>query len=77
MGDEVQLNGALTLQVNTPLPATIRLLKDGQAVTHARGRTLTYPVGAPGAYRVEAYRRHGFKERAWLFSNPIYVRGTI
>jgi hypothetical protein len=75
MGDEVRLDGALTLRVSAPLPASIRLLKDGQVAAQARGRGLTYQVQVPGVYRVEAYRWHAFKQRAWLFSNPIYVRG--
>jgi hypothetical protein len=27
-----------------------------------------------GVYRIEAYRRHLGRRRAWIFSNPIYVR---
>jgi hypothetical protein len=73
MGDSLALDGALTLTVSAPRPATIRLLRDGCEVAQVRGRTLTHVTHTPGVYRVEAYRRHGGRLRGWLFSNPIYV----
>ncbi len=75
MGDEIHLQGPITLHVASPLPADLRLLRDGQEVLRARGRKLTYQAKEPGVFRVEAYRRFRFKRRGWLFSNPIYVRG--
>jgi hypothetical protein len=34
---------------------------------------LEHTTVTPGVYRVEVYRRHRFSQRAWIFSNPIYV----
>jgi len=73
MGDEIQLKGPITLKAISPLPADLRLVRDGQEVTGAQGRELTYQTREPGVFRVEAYRRYRFKRRGWVFSNPIYV----
>jgi hypothetical protein len=75
MGDELHLDGPVTLRVTSPLPASLRLLKDGRQVAQVRGRELTYETNEPGIFRVEAYRRYRIKRRGWIFSNPIYVRG--
>jgi hypothetical protein len=75
MGDEMRPNGPVTLHVASPLPAGMRLLKNGREVARARGRALTYETDEPGIYRVEAYRRYRIKPRGWVFSNPIYIRG--
>ena len=75
MGDEIRLKSAVMLRVRSPSPAVLRLLKDGELIVQARGRELVYEANEPGVYRVEAYRRYRFKRRAWVFANPIYVRG--
>jgi hypothetical protein len=74
MGDEIRLEGPVSLHVTSPLLADLRLMRDGQEVLRARGRELTYEVRQPGVYRVEAYRRFRLKRRGWVFTNPIYVR---
>ena len=44
-------------------------------IAGAAGRTLEAEVEEPGVYRVEALRdKHG-RERTWILSNPIYLRG--
>lgn len=74
MGDAVPFQPGLRLEVETPAPGCIRLLRDGREVARARGRNLSQPVEGPGVYRVEVYRRKWFRRRAWILSNPIYVR---
>ncbi|UCC87575.1 MAG: CehA/McbA family metallohydrolase [Anaerolineales bacterium] len=76
MGDEIPLNGPITFRVSSPLPASLRLLKDGRQVARVRGQELTYEANEPGVFRVEAYRRYRMKSRGWIFSNPIYVSTT-
>ncbi len=73
MGDTISLDGLVTLRAVTPLTARIRLLHDGREVAQVWGQALRHQTSAPGVYRVEAHRRHGLRERGWLFSNPIYV----
>jgi hypothetical protein len=74
MGDELPLNGGVTLQVKAPARADLRLLKDGEVIKSADGEFITHITTEPGVYRVEAYRRFLGKKRGWIFSNPIYVR---
>jgi len=49
------------------------LVHEGKVVAQKRGKILRYKASEKGAYRVEAYRRYLFKNRGWLFTNPIYV----
>lgn len=74
MGDEIQAEGAITLQVKTPSAAEIRLLKDGQEIRRVHGLALTHITDETGVYRVEVYRHYLGRRRGWIFSNPIYVR---
>jgi hypothetical protein len=61
--------GPLGLVANVGRVAELRLLCDGQLVASGT-RSLRHEVRTPGVYRLEA-RRNG---RAWLFTNPIYIR---
>jgi hypothetical protein len=78
MGDEVLNRSGLTLDILTPSPARIRLLCNGCEVGRwERQARATYSVATnrPGAYRVEAHLPFKGRERGWIYSNPIYVRG--
>jgi len=66
--------GRRTLRARTPLPARIRLLRDGEQIASAAGTTLDREVEEPGVYRAEALRRAAGRERTWIISNPIYLR---
>ncbi len=76
MGDEIRLDGPLTLRVRSPLPAHLRLLKGGREIARAWGHELSYETHEPGVFRAEAYRRYRARRRGWVFSNPIYVRSS-
>jgi hypothetical protein len=73
MGDELKREAALIFQIEVPAPADIRLLCDGKVVARTRGQQLNITTAVPGIYRVEVYRRHHLRQRAWIFSNPVYV----
>jgi hypothetical protein len=73
MGDEVRA-GRRALSVRTPLPARLRLLRDGREIAAAAGDSLAAEVEEPGVYRVEARRHAKGRERTWILSNPIYLR---
>jgi hypothetical protein len=75
MGAEAAAGPRRTLRVRTPLPARLRLLRDGAEVARAEGTGLEHEVDEPGVYRAEAYRRAKGRERTWILSNPIYLRG--
>ncbi len=75
MGDEIKLGEGLTLQVRLPEVTECRLIKDGAPVKvwHDRETTIQ-TVNQPGVYRVECYINYLGRRRAWIISNPIYVR---
>jgi hypothetical protein len=73
MGDSLILEKEAVLQVRSPHPAKLRLLKDGRLVAQRQGCQLSWTATEPGVYRVEAYRRYWGLERGWVFTNPIYV----
>jgi hypothetical protein len=74
MGAEAQAGARRTLRARVPLPARLRMLRDGVEVAGATGEALDHDVEEPGVYRVEAYRRAKGRERTWILSNPIYLR---
>jgi hypothetical protein len=75
MGAEGPAGVRRVLRARVPLPARLRLLRDGVEVAEAEGDALEQEVEEPGVYRVEAYRRAKGRERTWILSNPIYLRG--
>ena len=66
--------GLRTLHVRTPLPARLRVLRDGTELASSDGTMLDVPVEEPGVYRAEAYRKSKGRERTWIISNPVYLR---
>jgi hypothetical protein len=75
MGDEISAKNGVTFQIRLPLIAECRLLKDGQAMkTWTKRETCTHITTEPGVYRVEVYLPYQGRRRAWIYSNPIYVR---
>ena len=75
MGDEISIKDGLTLQVHLPQGAEGYLLKDGRILGEMHKRNaLAHAVKETGVYRVEVYRRFKGLKRAWIFSNPIYIR---
>lgn len=73
MGDEIELAGSVTLQVQTPGNAETTLLKDGMIIKKTKMDNLVYVTNEPGVYRVEVHRNYLGKKRGWIFSNPIYI----
>jgi hypothetical protein len=63
-----------TLRAHTPLPARLRLLRDGEEIGAADGMEITREIDEPGVYRVEALRRAKGRDRTWIVSNPVYLR---
>jgi hypothetical protein len=70
MGAERAFEPGLVIQVQTPQPARIRLLCDGEVVAEADAAELGHPAATPGVYRAEAV----LGGRPWIYSNPIYLR---
>ena len=71
IGDDLKRAAAVTFEVETPAPASTRLIRADKGIVAASGgRTLKYTTADAGAYRVEVTRGG----KGWIFSNPIYVR---
>ncbi|MBN1400316.1 MAG: CehA/McbA family metallohydrolase [Anaerolineae bacterium] len=73
MGESAPATRVIRFEVHTPARARIRLMLNGFCIAETRGRELSYESKTPGAYRVEATRWHAFKQRGWIYSNPIFV----
>ncbi len=76
MGDEVPLGSGITLQIRLPSKAECRLLRNGEPVHIWKDREIcAHTANRAGVYRVECYLDYLGRQRGWIFSNPIYVRG--
>jgi len=73
MGDEIELEGSVTLQIRIPGKAETSLFKDGKIIKKTEKENLAYVTNEPGVYRVEVHRNYLGKKRGWIFSNPIYI----
>ncbi|PKN33853.1 MAG: hypothetical protein CVU61_11180 [Deltaproteobacteria bacterium HGW-Deltaproteobacteria-19] len=78
MGEEAhfQSDEDWVLQVRVPGEGRICLVRDGAVIREESGRSLSLPAPGPGVYRVEVRRWSWGRWRPWIFSNPVYLRGT-
>ena len=74
MGDEATYVAGGRIDVESPLPGRIRLIRSGKEVAQAEGVRLEMPVTAPGVYRAEVWLEVGGEWRPWVYSNPTYLR---
>ena len=75
IGGQIAARGGVALHARAPDFCELRLVKDGQATKVIKhGQALTHLALERGTYRIEAYRRFLGRRRAWIFSNPIYLR---
>ena len=77
MGDQIPLAGlavgTTNLHASLPIPAKLKLIRDGQVVAEAETAKFTYKPTEPGTYRLEAWLSVDGEDRPWIFTNPIYV----
>ncbi len=92
MGDDTLNRNGVTFQIAVPIqPGTVRrspkhqphvstrLLRNGSEVAHWDNQTnITHivPPQEAGAYRVEVHLRFQGQLRGWIYSNPLYLRGS-
>jgi len=75
MGDELTVSGGTRFVVKLPSPARVRIIRDGEPWREGYGTLHIHTSKRPGVYRIEAYKKSLTGHyRAWIFSNPIYVR---
>jgi len=78
MGDTLMIKNGATLKIRLPAEAECHLIKDGAKIKTWHKRTIhTYITTEPGVYRVEVFYDYLGRRRGWIFSNPIYLKGTI
>jgi hypothetical protein len=73
MGDSVSYAPGLNLVLQTPLPGSIRLYRNGAVAGEVDASRLDHPVAGPGVYRGEVSLEIEGTEYPWILSNPIYV----
>jgi len=75
IGDEINGKGGVTFQVKTPAACKILLIHNGKVIQRWKGgQVCAYTTSQPGYYRVEAWIQYLGTRRAWILTNPIYVR---
>jgi hypothetical protein len=74
LGGELKMQDGLVLEVQSPIPGSLILLRDGVPIRREEGRLLRHGVDRPGVYRVEVALRVLDRWRPWIFANPIYIR---
>lgn len=74
MGDTAWNVGTTKLVAQTPIPAKIRLFKDGKLHGEQTGERVTFETKSSGTYRVEAWLEADGDERPWIYSNPVYLK---
>lgn len=73
-GDGISLQADTKLQIRTPVPSRLVLLKDGSVFLDETGvTTREIPITERGVYRAEIDLPH-LGNFPWIISNPIYVR---
>ena len=73
-GDEIQLQGASPLKVQTPIASRIVIYKDGAVFLDESGiSSKEVSITERGVYRAEIYLPQ-LGNRLWILSNPVYVR---
>jgi hypothetical protein len=65
------LSPPITLTADFPKKARIVLLRNGEIIEEAAGKSAAWAITKSGVYRVEAYRGR----RAWIYSNPFPIGG--
>ncbi len=75
MGDALTFELGATLQVRSPAPGRIRILRAG-SVHHEwlASQHAVLTITEPGPYRAEVQLPRGGRFRPWIYSNPIFVQ---
>lgn len=73
-GDRLGFRLGATLQVHSPAPGQIRILRAGSLVREwPLAQSVVLTVSQPGPYRVEVHLPVSGSFRPWIYSNPIYI----
>lgn len=74
MGEEVELDGSVTLHITLPEEAECKLIHNGTVIKQWNNQKICmYITKSTGYYRVECTISFLGITRGWIYSNPIYV----
>jgi len=74
MGETLAFSRETRLRAASPHVCRFTILKDGDTVCQAEGRTLEWTPSGPGKYRVEAELKVLDQWVPWVYTNPIELR---
>lgn len=75
MGDEITYQPNLHLEVQLPVQALIRIIRNGKELQSLDSRDhALISIDKPGVYRIEAWLNLDGEYRPWIYSNPVYVK---
>jgi hypothetical protein len=75
MGDQIKRADGMKLVAKLPLPAYLRLIRNGKEVANAEtAADWNFAVKESGVYRLEAWLKLDGEHRPWILSNPFYVK---
>ncbi|HHS50210.1 MAG TPA: histidinol-phosphatase [candidate division Zixibacteria bacterium] len=69
VGGSMSFHPSIVFKVEVPEEGTIRLVRSGEVVAEAEGKSAEFPVKGDGAYRVEVLKG----EKGWIYSNHIKI----
>ncbi|MEA4926180.1 MAG: CehA/McbA family metallohydrolase [Syntrophomonadaceae bacterium] len=72
MGENIEAAGAVLIVENPG--GRVYLIRNGRRCRESDRRKCCFRDLTPGVYRVEAFHRHGWHYRAWIYSNPIFLK---
>ncbi len=70
MGETLDKLSSVIFHVRLPVPASVRLVRNGKMIKEETTQDFTFESNEPGVYRVEVF----LDEKPWIYSNPIYLR---
>jgi len=74
IGDTVPLMNGVQLRARLPVPAKVKLLRNGSVLAETNDSKIEFTAKEEGAYRLEAWLTVDGEELPWIFSNPLYLR---
>ena len=72
--DKLPGKDALKKYAGESIPCLVVVDANGKVISDLNQSVFERAVDDPGVYRVEAWLTVDGEDRAWIYSNPIYVR---
>lgn len=73
MGDRVPMFGTTRIEGRLPVPAKVRVIRNGTVVKELEGNKISFTPEQEGTYRFEAWLNVDGEDRPWIYTNPFYL----